>query len=310
MREYFIGEVLRKRRLEKGLTQEELAYGIFNNASAISRIESGKQSPTYRKLLALLERLELPLDRYYALVDKNELIILELQAQIVSCQVCRTFQKGLEYLNKYELLTSADDMLAQQFLLSSKAVLGKYESGQVVCYSSEERLCMLFQAIGLTSPNLDLSNIERGRYSVDEIKILNQIALTYSNMGQRALSINIFSQLLKYIRTHFQELYQSAPLTILISYNYSRDLFYEHNFEKSFEMASLGLETSIKAGRSAYRGELLYVLASCFYKLKRLEKSKEAFYQAYYLFASSQDSTNLALTQSTVKDLFQIEIGY
>ena len=62
MKELFIGEVIKRKRKELRLTQEELCEGICE-PSTISRIESGKQVPAKNKLDALLQRLDLPGDR-------------------------------------------------------------------------------------------------------------------------------------------------------------------------------------------------------------------------------------------------------
>ena len=45
MKEVIVGEVLRKCRLEKGITQKELCEGICS-ISTLSRIENGEQHPT------------------------------------------------------------------------------------------------------------------------------------------------------------------------------------------------------------------------------------------------------------------------
>ena len=82
MREYRIGEIIRKRRIELGLTQGELCEGIYEEPT-MSRIENGKQTPSRTKLSVLLQRLGLPDDRYYALLSDNEIKIADLQKEIV-----------------------------------------------------------------------------------------------------------------------------------------------------------------------------------------------------------------------------------
>ncbi len=59
MKAIHIGAIIKRRRLELGLTQEQLCEGICE-PSTMSRIEKGHQTPTYSKLKALLGRLNLP----------------------------------------------------------------------------------------------------------------------------------------------------------------------------------------------------------------------------------------------------------
>lgn len=310
MKEFFIGEVLKKRRIELGLTQEQVCEGIFSESSTLSRIENGVHTPSRRKLAVLLQRLGLPEERYYALVDKNELEISELQAQIVSCQVRGKFQEGLEKLIRYEQITSSDDILAQQFLLSSKAILGKYEQGQHVLYTFDQQLDMLFRALRITVPNFDINNIDHGLYCIDEIKIINQIAFVYSNAAQRNIAIEIYSQLFDYVQNHLRELNQTTPIIILIAYNYSLNLCQEKQLNQALEIADLGRRISIETGRSSYFGGLLYILADCLYHLGKHKESRQYFYKAYHVYSAMEDLKHAALTQATIKDFFNEEIYY
>lgn len=72
MKEVYIGSIIRKRRQELGLTQEQLCRGICETVT-LSRIENGKQTPSRSKLNALLQRLGMPGERYYALLSEQEM---------------------------------------------------------------------------------------------------------------------------------------------------------------------------------------------------------------------------------------------
>ena len=78
MKSFFIGEMIRQRRMELGLKQNELCQGICE-PTTMCRIESGKQTPSLNQLKVLLQRLGLPDERYYAIVSKNEMLISDLQ---------------------------------------------------------------------------------------------------------------------------------------------------------------------------------------------------------------------------------------
>ena len=72
MKNVFLGEYIKQRRLDLGLTQEQLCDGICEPMT-LSRLENGKQTPSRNRINALLQRLGLPDDRYFALLSKNEL---------------------------------------------------------------------------------------------------------------------------------------------------------------------------------------------------------------------------------------------
>ena len=128
MKNVFLGEYVKQRRLDLGLTQEQLCYGICEPMT-LSRLENGKQTPSRNRINALLQRLGLPDDRYFALLSKNELEMEALQKEIVACNVTEKVPEGFEKLAQFEKLADPDDQIAQQFALRSRVLLGRlYET--------------------------------------------------------------------------------------------------------------------------------------------------------------------------------------
>mgnify|MGYP005965513103 CR=1 FL=1 len=103
MKNVFLGEYVKQRRLDLGLTQEQLCYGICEPMT-LSRLENGKQTPSRNRINALLQRLGLPDDRYFALLSKNELEMEALQKEIVACNVTEKVPEGFEKLAQFEKL--------------------------------------------------------------------------------------------------------------------------------------------------------------------------------------------------------------
>lgn len=281
MREYRIGEIIRKRRIELGLTQGELCEGIYEEPT-MSRIENGKQTPSRTKLSVLLQRLGLPDDRYYSLLSDNEIKIADLQKEIVSCNVLKDSIRGLEKISELEEVAEEDDTVIHQFILRSKVILGKMEDGKVKDYSFEEKLKLLFEAICLTSPQFNLEEIDKGLYGLDEVKIINQIALTYSRNNEHKKAIDIYYQLLKYIKKHFKNILQSGGMLPLVCYNYSRELDLIGYYKDALEIAELGLQSCIKYGQYSTLPETLEIMAESYYFLGEIEKSRELYYHSYY----------------------------
>lgn len=121
MKNVFLGEYIKQRRLDLGLTQEQLCDGICEPMT-LSRLENGKQTPSRNRINALLQRLGLPDDRYFALLSKNELEMEALQKEIVACNANHRVEEGFETLKKFEQIADHDDQIAQQFILRSKVL--------------------------------------------------------------------------------------------------------------------------------------------------------------------------------------------
>lgn len=152
MKEIFLGEVIRQRRLELGLTQEELCEGICEPMT-ISRFENGKQTPSRNRISAILQRLGLPDDRFYALLSNKELEIGNLEKELVSCHVrferaaaedrAEIREEAFAVHRRMTELMDKDDILTRQEIMRSRFLLGKFDAD----YGYEEGMAMLLDAI-------------------------------------------------------------------------------------------------------------------------------------------------------------------
>ncbi len=309
MKEFPIGEVIRQRRIELGLTQEELCEGIYEPPT-MSRIETGRQTPSRTKLNVLLQRLGLPDDRYYALLSDNETKIADLQKEIVSCNVLGKEKKGLEMINELEEIADPQDTTIQQFILRSKVILGKLENGEIKPYSFEQKLEILFQAIHLTSPRFNIEKIDRGLYGLDEVKVINQIALTYSRNDEHKKAIDIYYQLLRYIKKHFQNILQSGGLLPLVCYNYARELDLVKRYEDALEIAQLGWQACVQYGQYRNLPVIIALMAECYHFLNDDNKSIEYYRQAYYIHKAIGNEKSIGVIMSETKKYFGNDFSF
>ena len=309
MEKYFIGEIIRQKRTELGLKQCQLCEGICE-PTTMSRIESGKQMPGLNTLKNLLQRLGLSDERYYALVSKNEMQIADLQTEIVSANVFKDSQRGLPKIAELEELADPDDHLLHQFILRSKASLGKREDGQIVAYSLDEKLDMLFKAIRLTVPNFDIDAIEEGLYSIDEVKVINQIAVVYSDLNQHQKALNIYDQLLQYIKKHFQNILQSGGLLPLVAFNYSRELDLIGRYTDAIEIAETGWKACTQYGQYRMLAPTIAIIAECNHFLGDDSKSKEYYRQSYYIYKAVDDERGARVITAEAKKYFGEDFSF
>lgn len=93
-----LGQKIRQRRLEKKMTQGQLAEGLVS-ASAISQIESDKINPSYKLLCQIAERLDVQLD-YFLDTQERELYL----EQTTSHKLAKTFLLANEPQNALPIL--------------------------------------------------------------------------------------------------------------------------------------------------------------------------------------------------------------
>ena len=308
MKVFNIGELIRQRRIECGFSQEELCYGICEQPT-MSRIENGTTTPSRSKLTALLQRLGMVGEKYYALLSENELAVANLQSEITSCIVRRDFAEGLSKLTQLEQLIEADDHILKQYILTFRVALGKEIDGKIISYSFNERLEILYEAIRLTIPDFRIENIDKFVLGTDEIQIINQIATTYAYENNHTESIKIYSKLMNYIESHMRMLNQnvtSAPVSILIAYNYSRALYLKNQYVEAIIIADIGLNYSTNLRNSSYLAGLLFIKAHCLFYLHDMYNSRKLFLQSYYVYQAINDSESSSYVHKIIKQLFHI----
>lgn len=312
MQEMFLGEAIKKRRLELGLTQEQLCEGICEPIT-ISRLENGKQTPSRNRINALLERLDMPADRFYALLSKHELDIDALQRQITAYNIQfdkatpenrpQIREKALKAHRELEAMIDEDDKLSRQLILRSRVILGTEDGA----YSPEDKKRMLSESIRLTAPYFDMDDIGRGLYTIDEIKIINQLALAHSNAGEHMEAISIFTQLYKYIQKHFQNIPLARASLTMIAYNYAKQLFIVGQYRKAIEIAEEGQQVCLDYGHYQALPTLLGIQADCYHKLEDDAKSRDYYLQAYYLMKVTKDESNLKILKTKAKKELDLE---
>lgn len=304
MQNFFLGDYIKQKRLDLGLTQEQLCDGICEPMT-LSRLENGKQTPSRNRINALLQRLSLPDDRYFALLSKNELEMEALQKEIVACNVTERVAEGFEKLAQFEALAAPDDQIAQQFILSSKVLLGRLDGR----YMPREQIGMLMQAIRLTVPRFDLENIESFLYTKDEITIINQIGLAYSDDGQNKKAAEIYYQLLRYVRKHFKETITLIGALPLVLYNYARVLDLCGRYEEGAELAQECRKACIQYGHYQELPRCLEIEAECRHFMGDEEISKELYYQSYYLCKVVEYQVGLEIVKKEAKEYLNLTLS-
>lgn len=314
MRELFIGEAIRRRREALGLTQDQLCEGICERVT-LSRLENGKQSPGHNRIKALLQRLNMPEGRYYALVSPQEEAIRTLRKEVRSCagrfrrsegeQKKQAWRLTMRQLEKLEELADKDDNITRQFILSFRATLGT-EDGPCPL---EKRLSMLTQALRLTVPDFDLEKVGTHRYSVDETELINQIAGTYSAAGEHGKALGIYRRLLDYIRKNTDQLPNYVPHLTLCAYNHARELALCEYYHEAIRAAEEGRQISVDYAYYQFLPGFLALLGECCYQVGELEQSKERYLQAHYIYEALEDRRSLKIIDQDILERFGSEFS-
>ena len=143
MQNYRLGDYIRQRRQELNLTQEQVCAGICEPVT-LSRFENGRQTPSRTRINAILQRLGLPDDRYYALVTPEELEIEALKKEIVACNALKHVNEGFDKISQLEKIVKQMIKLHSNLFSDQRFFLVGWIKGIQVT-SESKCLCKLFK---------------------------------------------------------------------------------------------------------------------------------------------------------------------
>lgn len=303
MAQYPLGILIRQRRETLGLSQQQLCQGICDR-STLSRIERGDQVPSYSTLRALLQRLGMQEKDIHFLLSQPDFETAQLQKEIVALNTRKQWLAAQQKIRQLEDLPTAASPLIRQFILRAKALAGYEQDGKAVPYPYEEQRQMLLEALQISCPGIDPEHPQGHLLGEEEGKILNQIAITYSESGERRRAIEIYRQLMDYLQTHQVGTDTGAVLLPLVAYNYSRLLGRERRYEECIEIAEIGRQCCVMYNKCKMLGGLLHNIAYSLHKLGEDDKSKEILIQAYYVHKAMERSSSCEAVKKYAEETF------
>lgn len=275
---YYIGNFIKQKRIELGITQEELSEGICS-VTTLSRLENGEQTPRSSNVKALLQRLGYSDALFFRAAGKEEFEITELQLKFRQAYNLFEYDKAkdtLLRLSKYQEFFSIID--TQFFNISS-----------VFAYESEllgtEVLYRLEAALKLTHPSYDRQHLPKV-LTYEESTALNSIAAHLDAAGEHDEAIRIFYHLKNYYEQQVVDTQEALRALPTILYNLSKILGLSGRYDECIEVCNQGIRIAKEYGRSRLLARTLYNLSWALVKRGRqcdIEPAKQAIKEAYYL---------------------------
>lgn len=306
MREVTIGELIKETRKKLKLTQEEVCFGICEPAT-LSRIENNKTTPTRNVVNALLQRLDISDDRFFAAINIEEVRINELCKEITAFNVeyeragidekPAIKEKLIEKHRTLRNLIEPDDKITEQLIVRSEVLIGNYQA--------EEKIKMLLRALRLTHPYFELSDIKKGIFFLDEVKIINQIAAAYSENGDSKQALEVWNNLLANVNNRFELIIPSRTQKELILFGLSREYLITGDYVKAMYYAKDGRDMVVKYGLYRLLPGFVMILAECEHQLGNDMASKELFDDAYHLCKVIGDKANERIIVNAQKEYFR-----
>ena len=275
---YEIGNVIKRLRKQRGMTQEELA-GLLMNRATLSKIESGSSIPSKRVLRLLLEKLCFDSTNVSAFFLSDEDVKYQRLMDDIDSRLAYGKYEEAEKLiavleNDIEFMKSNFNA---QYIQISKALIQYHEADDIMIF-----LDLLIDAIKITIPTFAIDKISEYFLSKQEITIINKIAKCYRDNEQLDVSISILTALKenfdnkKYLDKDFKGKYYSFILNSLAFY-----LSHAEKHNEAIEICDKGIEVCRSTGYLFRLPHFIFDKAVSLYALDSKEEAERLMKMAY-----------------------------
>lgn len=277
---FAMGEVLKRSRKAKGITQEELAYGICT-PSGLSKIENGTREPSHARFVALMQRMGQWDDSYDLFVGEKYYEIAELQNEIRNCIVHREFIQAEQLLDRYEEMIGQEttEEVYKQFLMLERLIC---EDKGVI---KKEHIRDLQQILQITVPKYGEKELRELLLDHQEIMIINNIAIAYAENDMRSQAIDMLQELDEFLREKFMDCRERMYLRAPILLNLIKYLGLEGRFQEGIRLADMAIQEMTAYGKTLFIPEIHFDIAWMLMQVDRKkyrEQIMDEFLQSCY----------------------------
>ncbi len=244
------GPLIRARRRELGLSQEDLADGICA-VPTLSRIENGERLPSKNHFDALMERLGYSTVMLDCYIDDKTLKVQDLKYKTQQSYLERDYSRALFYLQQLEPLVEDHGSMDWQFVLYQRILLEQEKITQ------QQKLERLEEALALSYPHYKTKGLPRVM-SYREINILNSMAAAYGLKGNREEAITILEHIRAYYDRHVVVMEETLRTRPMVLYNLSKLLGQVGRYDACIEVCDQGIRIARQTGRCTFLDATLY----------------------------------------------------
>ncbi len=246
------GKIIRDRRRELGITQDELASGICS-VLTLSRIERGTQVPHDYTLLQLMQRLGLSSSETFLLVDDEHTAFYRLKYYIRQAYINGNYEEAKKILRKNkEQISELSPFDRQTF--ETIDILLKIRDKE---YDDNEALERLEAALRLTHKQYSKDNLPK-LFTYEEILLLNNIAIRYAHLNDLKTAIDMLYCIKDFYDTKFCDIEEALRTESMVLYNLSKYLGLAGRIDECLAICEQGINFGIKTRRCSSLAKTLF----------------------------------------------------
>lgn len=288
---YLVGDLVKKLRIQRGMTQEELSNGILSKTN-LSRLESGVQIPHKEKLDAILQRLGVDSQEtcsYY--LNEKDYEMSKKCDHLMNLISNKKYLDANIIINELSLLSDFSEGIKAQFLLFCKAsIMVNFDK------NNYEVKKLVLEALEITIPYYSERYISSYFLTDQEVRLINLLSIIYYNENNMNKAIEVLEKLKEALDSSRIDESQKSKLYPFILYNLSKYYGLNKKYLESIKICDYAKNICVSTNNLRLLPSIIYNKAYCLYELGYKEECKNLIYQVYYTFdiMEEYDKKNVA----------------
>lgn len=249
---YLLPETVKGEREQSGLSQESLAEKSRLDVKTLSRIETGANYPKNGTFRKVMDALNCEYDIYRTNLVTEDFALLEMERKISEKMMKAEYVEARELLQELggKLSTAYKENL--QYLDYTAAILDVMEQK----ISRREALDLCIKAFERTRP-FEPQAFRRTMLGVEEIVIVNFIAMMYRKLGEEQRAIELLEAVLAgFDSSKVADKYHHKELTLILD-GLAHYCEIHDELNKAWEYCQRGVRLQIECGKGGVLGSLL-----------------------------------------------------
>ncbi|MCL2360445.1 MAG: helix-turn-helix transcriptional regulator [Defluviitaleaceae bacterium] len=302
MPSFDVGDLLKRLRKQKKISQEELAFPIIDR-STLSKIEMGKATPHRKTLEFLFDRLGFDSNEFINHFMTPEDVAVKLVTDELSI-LLRTVMRAQELKGREEKLARVTALIQQlednheyvahplnkQFILDVKA---RYAFN---IKEDDKAISLAKEALEIVIPDFNVKSIADYYLNKSCTNMLNLLALIYCELKRYDEAIDILYGLKTNIDNTYKEPRVHAKAVSPVINNVARILLLAGRPQEAMDICEEGIKTCWYADEYMFYKTICWFQAKALHALGRTEEFIEIsrkLYYAYDIFRREYDKNHV-----------------
>ena len=310
------GEIFRKLRKEKGLSQEQVSRckdisGYICSEDTIRRFEKSGKFPSVEILTNLLYVIGVDYVNFMSMVEGVRMLEFRNHFDTIwkkgFTERFQEMKEDVEVLKTRPYCNMDNPIIQQAILLCKGLFQRRIDKNPEQCLETlRAALCITTDGIIKKQGGIDYNAIMNRVLTLNEYRILNTIANQTGEQNNEYLAIQILKSMTISLNNEIVDNVTRDEILPIVYYNLSDSYINNKNFQDGFDACEKGI-TFCKANNVLKMlGELTYNKGKSLHLMGRIDEAIEYFKSSYEIFVSVDNRIMLKRVKDKAKEKYNL----